>query len=921
MEPRSDQVVYRYVDLDWVDSALSPGLGQQGRLFHTQVCAELVSAPSLGHLGVKDPDDASRKVVDIARRVLRSLCAEPNGFVAELRYLIEPNALGTVRLFLLLRAQDVIEERCIRRVDSAMSQALTLLSPAYQWRRVAPAESRPSFLNDLPICEIRKNEQTIAVKSDEAIEAGGGYYYIPYPYSGDGSGWRDFSDLLSTVEGPAFVSLAFMPARLRTDEIDFLEDLTNALQDVSDYELAAKTSLDSWLPYKDSSDQGVLFRASVIASEADGAIDTLSRGLASALSAQRERSDRTSVGSSWKRPVVTKPATEAEDSWARWLVNNATVGPWGGHEIWHREDTRPPDTVVRLPYYFGLDWVGGAFILPTPDQNGCRGFSTTKESSSVRSSTARFEKVADSVSVGQLLEEGAAGPNFALSLAEINRHVLVVGSPGSGKTTTVLTLLANLWRDHRIPFLVIEPVKTEYRALAGLKGFEDALVFTVGKEMVSPIRLNPLEVPPRVARVVHQGTVLAAIGAAFNLEPPLPQILERALDELYRAFGWSEDQEPADNLKSPTIADLVTSIEIQGANLQYSAEVKGNVLEALLTRVKSLSSGVLGRTLATSESYPWDEILSRPTVIELDALAEADKKAAATSFILRRLERELKNRGSSSGKLRHVTVVEEAHQLLSAKPAPGSAQAQAVELLCGAIAELRNLGEGFIIADQQPGQLAPSAIANCASRFLHQLASSADREMLLRDADATSDMGRVSARLDVGMAVLTRTGKPAELLQITKPDDIDTAVPITDEVVQERSALRRAKIQTLLPTSYCSKSICAKGCDPSVRQSAERLADQELRAYRALRIGDAKPSEKSTAEQLKALEGELINRVAATAAGQGSRDTAFSYCSVRSAFAGTELTRRAALSVEHETYVGGLLKLANISRGGGKNDG
>ena len=63
-----------------------------------------------------------------------------------------------------------------------------------------------------------------------------------------------------------------------------------------------------------------------------------------------------------------------------------------------------------------------------------------------------------------------------ISVDSLSKHALIAGATGSGKTTAVLELLKQLWLDHRVPFLVIEPVNSDaddYRRLAGEPGFEE----------------------------------------------------------------------------------------------------------------------------------------------------------------------------------------------------------------------------------------------------------------------------------------------------------------------------------------------------------------------------------------------------------------------------------------------------------------
>ena len=70
---------------------------------------------------------------------------------------------------------------------------------------------------------------------------------------------------------------------------------------------------------------------------------------------------------------------------------------------------------------------------------------------------------------------------------DLAKHMLVVGTPGSGKTTFSVGLLDRLWKEHKIPFLVIEPAKNEYRAL--VQSIPELQVFTPGKNFISPFVL------------------------------------------------------------------------------------------------------------------------------------------------------------------------------------------------------------------------------------------------------------------------------------------------------------------------------------------------------------------------------------------------------------------------------------------------
>ena len=67
----------------------------------------------------------------------------------------------------------------------------------------------------------------------------------------------------------------------------------------------------------------------------------------------------------------------------------------------------------------------------------------------------------DAINFGKLLYGGSeTGMTYPISIRSFSRHALLSGINGSGKTNTVQAILNNLLG--RIPFLVIEPAKTEY---------------------------------------------------------------------------------------------------------------------------------------------------------------------------------------------------------------------------------------------------------------------------------------------------------------------------------------------------------------------------------------------------------------------------------------------------------------------------
>ncbi len=144
--------------------------------------------------------------------------------------------------------------------------------------------------------------------------------------------------------------------------------------------------------------------------------------------------------------------------------------------------------------------------------------------------------------------------------------------------------------------------------------------------------------------------------------------------------------------------------------------------------------------------------------------------------------------GSNAG-LKHITVLEEAHNLLrrtSSEQSQDSSnlQGKSVEMLANAIAEMRTYGEGFIIADQAPGLLDMAVIRNTNTKIIMRLPDQSDRELVGRAANLNDDQITELAKLDTGVTavyqnhwlepVLCKVERMSEGAPYHKPDPKET---------------------------------------------------------------------------------------------------------------------------------------------------
>ena len=351
--------------------------------------------------------------------------------------------------------------------------------------------------------------------------------------------------------------------------------------------------------------------------------------------------------------------------------------------------------------------------------------------------------------LGRALLDGAPeGPELVLDVDRLTRHALVAGITGSGKTHTLVRLLEALRGDHRVPFLVVEPTKTEFRRLA-----RDPAVrlLTPGLEGERALRLNPLDVPEGAALGAWMDGLLALFEAAFAMVPPLPYVLRSALVRLYDEAGWEDVS--GRRGRPPRLEDLVSTCDAVIDELAYAPRIRADVRAALRARLQTLTTGARGLVYAAGAQTSDAILFDGPCVVELDALPRSEDKAFAMGLLVLRLAAFRRSMGPSP-RLQHLLVLEEAHRLLRKAEGSEDPRSRGVEQLADLISEVRSYGQGVVIADQVPSRLAEDAVKNTDLKILHRLVANDDRELVGGSAGLSEAQQEHLVRLERGQAVV-----------------------------------------------------------------------------------------------------------------------------------------------------------------------
>ncbi|WP_146166926.1 helicase HerA domain-containing protein [Streptosporangium nondiastaticum] len=452
--------------------------------------------------------------------------------------------------------------------------------------------------------------------------------------------------------------------------------------------------------------------------------------------------------------VTVRPAPhELAAAWTG--ITTLEHARWGGDQRWQLpEQLSPP--LRLLSELVDAREAGAALRLPLAVHGHMAGFPVRRPDMALETD---YRPQGPAIELGRQLVRGAPAGPLGVELGSLSRHALFVGTTGSGKTNTTLAFCQQLWRDHKVPFLVLEPVNSElddYRWLATRPGFEDLLVLTVGDENTAPFRLNPFEVPHGVRISTHTAGLLACFDAAFGLWDPLPAIYNRALRNTYARKGIvpTDVSTPAHDGAWPTLRDFIAEMRKECDQLGYSGEVKDNIIAASRLRAESLAEGACGSTLDCARSYPVEELLNRPVVIELAGVGDNEKEQSLVTALILQTMTEHYKATRRGGDLAHVTVIEEAHRLLGRPVASGgdgkegNAQARAAQAFANTLAENRKYGEGLVIVEQVPEKLIEDAYKNTNLKIMHRLPSATDRELIGGTMRFAPDQERFASSLE-----------------------------------------------------------------------------------------------------------------------------------------------------------------------------
>lgn len=424
-----------------------------------------------------------------------------------------------------------------------------------------------------------------------------------------------------------------------------------------------------------------------------------------------------------------------------------------------------------LFWYEGFSYEGGRNVAVTPSvmvstnelaihmglpRHSVKGLPVVKHApfaQEVITRKASGEKIVD---IGCIYHLGqTTDTKVKLDLDSLSMHTFVTGSTGSGKSNAVYHLLSEV-RKKEIPFLVVEPAKGEYKNV-----FPDIKCYGTNPKLGELLKINPFSFPEGIHVLEHIDRIVEIFNVCWPMYAAMPAVLKESIEQAYTSAGW--DLDLSENIKVeglfPTFDDVLRELSTTINGSEYSTDTKGDYIGSLSTRIKSLTNGINGRIFVSDEMNLAD-LFDKSAVIDISRVGAMETKSLIMGLVVLKLqEYRMANSTGMNVPLKHITVLEEAHNLLKKTSTEQAAESsnmvgKSVEMLTNTIAEIRTFGEGFVIVDQAPNLLDTAAIRNTNTKIVLRLPESTDREITGGAIGLNGQQFSELSRLPTGVAAV-----------------------------------------------------------------------------------------------------------------------------------------------------------------------
>lgn len=315
------------------------------------------------------------------------------------------------------------------------------------------------------------------------------------------------------------------------------------------------------------------------------------------------------------------------------------------------------------------------------------------------------EAIENELEIGRAVYGNRKLGSTGLKKEWLREHVAVLGATGTGKTTLVKKLMAEISSKTSIPWWVFDVKGSEYSDLAS---FDDVLVLRPGLDSTFVIEFmeDGISDSNRAHSTFSLLRELIQENNASELSPAMEKLLRESVLSLAR-----------NKKQGIGVADLVDEVTKLAGQDRMSQMTR----DALLNRLEILTREPLGSILSGgSNAFQISGLLSSRVVFDLRYVSQVGGMDAARllyNLVAKRIFDASMRRGITSG-LHHLVVLEEASNLVPESYTRHSA----ADVTTGESMVMlqRATGQGVVVVSTRPN-ISSNILANTATKITFRL--------------------------------------------------------------------------------------------------------------------------------------------------------------------------------------------------------
>ncbi len=311
-----------------------------------------------------------------------------------------------------------------------------------------------------------------------------------------------------------------------------------------------------------------------------------------------------------------------------------------------------------------------------------------------------FKSRKGTIKIGKVIKKERKKHKFFLSLKDLERHMFICGTTGSGKSNFLQYFLLNFKKRYDIPFLLVE-FKGEYIFLQ--EKIKDLLIIRPGENfsinIFNPEGANPEIHAERIFDILKSGQYLDA-NAEFS-----PQMQKVLVDILTIVCS---------NPQYQSWKGFFNQCEKYLENQKKNIPMLHQSLVSVKNRIRRFSVGPLKAVFATRHKLKIKDLFDKNILIDLSSIIRLGGEKEDALFFLNMVLKYLWDKNLTYGAynfkgIKHITIVEDAQYFA---PRDLSYQTKVTSYLEDIALLQRGTGECLISIATRPN-ISEEIIANC----------------------------------------------------------------------------------------------------------------------------------------------------------------------------------------------------------------